>query len=153
MSTNKKQCTKLEKGKYLYDGNCIDEIKDCLYYSSKTACSKCSSDYILSNGKCEGCGGSYVIIENDIWIKKIDRWKVYESDGTYTSYFSEELYGPFTSKITRNSNDDKNDSKSKQKDRKNEGKDNDNYGNKIYFNFIIFLFSFILFCLILINIS
>lgn len=55
LTTNKKQCTTCDKGKYLYNGNCIDEIKGCLYYSSQTTCSKCSSDYILSKGKCERC--------------------------------------------------------------------------------------------------
>lgn len=144
LSSNKRQCTNCPKGKYLYNGNCINELKGCLDYSSETTCSKCLSNYILSNGKCEKCSGSYVLIENNICVPKIDRCSQYEADGTCTLYFSEALFGPFNEKSSENSKNDDNDNNNDKE--KNKNTKDENYGKIISFNhililiFIIFIF-------------
>jgi len=59
LTTGRSQCNECGRGKYLFNGECIDEIPNCVYYSSKTECSQCSEDYKIVNGKCVYCHYPY----------------------------------------------------------------------------------------------
>ena len=59
LTSGRTQCNECERGKYLFNGECIDEISNCVYYSSKTECSQCIKNYKIVNGKCVFCHYPY----------------------------------------------------------------------------------------------
>ena len=55
LTTSLHQCNDCEKGKYKLNGQCIDEIKNCVQYKSETICEKCRYGYQVKNGRCSPC--------------------------------------------------------------------------------------------------
>jgi len=55
LTTSLHQCNDCEKGKYKLNGQCIDEIKNCVKYKSETVCEQCRHGYQVKNGRCYPC--------------------------------------------------------------------------------------------------
>ncbi len=59
LTTSLHQCNDCEKGKYKLNGQCIDEIKNCVKYKSETVCELCRHGYQVKNGGCSPCVTPY----------------------------------------------------------------------------------------------
>ena len=59
LTTGGTQCNTCEAEKYFFNNECIDEIKYCMEYSSKTECSRCKIGYQIKEGKCFPCVTPY----------------------------------------------------------------------------------------------
>jgi hypothetical protein len=60
LTTGGTQCNTCTSGQYFYNNECIDEIKYCMEYSSKTECSRCKIGYQIKEGKCVPCVNPYL---------------------------------------------------------------------------------------------
>ena len=59
LTTGGTQCNSCTSGQYFYNNECINEIKYCMEYSSKTECSRCLIGYQIKEGKCVPCVNPY----------------------------------------------------------------------------------------------
>lgn len=59
LTTSRQQCNDCGKGKYKLNGQCIDEIKNCVKYKSEQECEQCTFEYQIKNGKCLPCVKPY----------------------------------------------------------------------------------------------
>jgi len=59
LTTSLHQCNDCEKGKYKLNGQCIDEIKNCVKYKSESICEQCRHGYQVKNGECSPCVKPY----------------------------------------------------------------------------------------------
>ena len=55
LTASRQQCNDCGKGKYKLNGDCIDEIKNCIKYKSNNECEQCVNGYEIKNGKCSPC--------------------------------------------------------------------------------------------------
>lgn len=59
LTTSRHQCNDCAKGQYKFNGQCIDEIKNCVKYKSERECEQCRFEYQVKNGKCSPCVKPY----------------------------------------------------------------------------------------------
>ena len=64
LTTGGTQCNTCEAEKYFFNNECIDEIKYCMEYSSKTECSRCKTGFQIKEGKCVPCADPYLSISD-----------------------------------------------------------------------------------------